>query len=63
MQISVMKCPHQCQVKPVRAGQVPVIREAEVREDKLEEEWQREEEEKRVQVPSNLMLVKFDHIH
>ena len=52
-----------CQVKPVRAGQVPVIREAEVREDKLEEEWQREEEEKRVQVPSNLMLVKFDHIH
>ena len=36
MQISVMKCPHQCQVKPVRAGQVPLIREAEGREDELE---------------------------
>ena len=31
-----MKCPHQCQVKPVRAGQVPLIREAEGGEDELE---------------------------
>ena len=31
-----MTCPHQCQVKPVRAGQVPLIREAEGREDELE---------------------------
>ena len=36
MQISVMKCPHQCQVKPVRAGQVPLTREAEGGEDELE---------------------------
>ena len=36
MQISVMKCPHQCQVKPVRAGQVPLIQEAEGGEDELE---------------------------
>ena len=36
MQISVMKCPHQCQVKPVRAGQAPLIHEAEGEEDELE---------------------------
>ena len=35
-----MKCgaysPHQCQVKPVRAGKVPLIREAEGEEEELE---------------------------
>ena len=36
MQISVMKCPHQCQVRPVRAGQVPLKGEAEGGEDELE---------------------------
>ena len=36
MQISVMKCPHQCQVKPVKAGQVSLIREAKSGEDELD---------------------------
>ena len=36
MQISVMKCPHQCQVKPVMAGQVPLIQETEGGEKVLE---------------------------
>ena len=36
MQISVMKCPHQCQVNPVRAGQVALIQEAEGEEEEEE---------------------------
>ena len=40
-EISVRKWPHQCQVKPVRAGQVPLIQELEAREDELEREAER----------------------
>ena len=36
-----MKSPHQCQVKLVRAGQVPLLREAGGREDELESETER----------------------
>ena len=36
MQISIMTCPHQCQVKPVMAGQVPLIQETEGGEKVLE---------------------------
>ena len=36
MQMSVLKFPQRCQVKPVRAGQVLLIREAEGGEDQLE---------------------------
>ena len=31
-----MTCPHLCQVKPVKAGQVPLIQWAESGEDELE---------------------------
>ena len=52
MQISVMQCPQQCLVKPVKAGQVSLIQEVEGGEDESEEQGdeEEEEEEKRVQV-------------
>ena len=75
MQISVMKCPHQCQVKPVRAGQAPLIHEAEGEEDELERRRRRvqvlvvqeaedleEVRRERVQVLHNC-LVNITEIH
>lgn len=51
MQSSVLKCPHQHQVK---ACHVPSTREAEGKKDLLKQELQREEEESEVRVAQQL---------